>query len=369
MKSKKRILFVIWSFSMGGGAEKILSNILNNIDLNKYEIDVLEYIRFNIKLEEIPKEVRKLRPILDCSLKRNRIKRYVFDKFVIRWPWLFRKIFIKEDYDLEIAFNYLIPNALVHKSKKSFCWVHGDIYDLKNSAFLYKKQYKFFSCTDKIIVISNNTHKSVSELYPEFNAKISRIYNGFDLDLIKEASLEKCETKLNDTSVVFIGRLDEGKQPISALKCIYKLNKEFNFKAHIYILGKGELLGKLEEYVISHDLLEFVHFLGYINNPYPIIKQAKAIISFSKSEGFPTIFVEGLTLGVPFVCTPVGGAEELYSGGKTGIIVSDIDEGVLALKKIFEGSSNLSSSKCMGLANKFSIENQINLIEGMIDDE
>ena len=30
---KKKILFIIWSFTYGGGAEKILANIVNNMNL------------------------------------------------------------------------------------------------------------------------------------------------------------------------------------------------------------------------------------------------------------------------------------------------------------------------------------------------
>ena len=37
---KKKVLFIIWSFSYGGGAEKILANIVNNLDYEKYDIDV-----------------------------------------------------------------------------------------------------------------------------------------------------------------------------------------------------------------------------------------------------------------------------------------------------------------------------------------
>ena len=38
----KRVLIVIPSYSKGGGAEKILSNILNNGDFSEYQIDIVE---------------------------------------------------------------------------------------------------------------------------------------------------------------------------------------------------------------------------------------------------------------------------------------------------------------------------------------
>ena len=49
---KKKVLFIIWSFSYGGGAEKILANIVNNLDYEKYDIDVLEYLHAD-KMEPV----------------------------------------------------------------------------------------------------------------------------------------------------------------------------------------------------------------------------------------------------------------------------------------------------------------------------
>ena len=36
----------MWSFSLGGGAEKILSTIVSNLDSEKYDIDILEMETF-----------------------------------------------------------------------------------------------------------------------------------------------------------------------------------------------------------------------------------------------------------------------------------------------------------------------------------
>ena len=58
---KKKILFIIWSFTYGGGAERVLANIVNNLDKNRYDIDIIEYWHTNINNEEInDQEVNKL---------------------------------------------------------------------------------------------------------------------------------------------------------------------------------------------------------------------------------------------------------------------------------------------------------------------
>ena len=57
---KKRILFIIWSFTYGGGAEKILANIVNNLNRDKYDIEILEFLHSNIGKEEVKGILHKL---------------------------------------------------------------------------------------------------------------------------------------------------------------------------------------------------------------------------------------------------------------------------------------------------------------------
>lgn len=51
----------MWSFSLGGGAEKILSTIVSNLDPEKYDIDILEMEHFDKGYESVPKHVRILK--------------------------------------------------------------------------------------------------------------------------------------------------------------------------------------------------------------------------------------------------------------------------------------------------------------------
>ena len=69
-----------------------------------------------------------------------------------------------------------------------------------------------------------------------------------------------------------------------------------------------------------------VFLLGYMSNPYPIIKQSAAVCLLSESEGFPTVFTEGMALGKPFISSPVGGTRELSDNGNCGIIINSYEE-------------------------------------------
>ena len=52
---KKKVLFVIESLS-GGGAEKVLTTIVKNIDKTKFDITVLTIVKTGIYVEEIEKK-------------------------------------------------------------------------------------------------------------------------------------------------------------------------------------------------------------------------------------------------------------------------------------------------------------------------
>jgi len=59
---------------------------------------------------------------------------------------------------------------------------------------------------------------------------------------------------------------------------------------------------------------EQVEILGFMKNPYPVIKNAKLLILSSEREGLPTVLVEALILGTPVVSTNcISGPSEILT--------------------------------------------------------
>ena len=54
----KRIFFIIYSFSTGGGAESLLTTIVNNLNPEKYEIGIMEIVHYGVKTEPINKNIK-----------------------------------------------------------------------------------------------------------------------------------------------------------------------------------------------------------------------------------------------------------------------------------------------------------------------
>lgn len=120
---KKKILFIIWSFTYGGGAERVLANIVNNLDKNRYDIDIIEYWHTNINNEEINDNVTLLEPIIDAD-NDSILKKILYKILLYVFPYYLRKKYIKNNYDMQISFNYLIPTFLLDKKCKTYAWVH-----------------------------------------------------------------------------------------------------------------------------------------------------------------------------------------------------------------------------------------------------
>ena len=361
---KKRLLFIIWSFSFGGGAEKILSTLIRNIDKEKYEIDVLEFYHTDIKLEEIGESITLLPPVIDMT-RHSRTYSRMMNVLVYLFPSCIRKKY-SSNYDIEIAFNYLIPTFLLNKKNRCFSWVHTDVTDLKRNKFLRYKQRKSWEFVEKIVSISNNTEQSILEIFPEFKNKVYKIYNGYEFEKILTMGNEQTDIVLKANSLLFIGRFEERKDPLACIKLLKYLHNN-KHKHHLYYMGFGKLENKIFDLAKDYNLQDYVHVIAYQKNPYPIIKQCQSIILLSICEGFPTVLVEGLALGKPFISTRVGGAEELVNNGKCGCIVENGEYEMASdfLKKNFDEVEKV----CRQHAQRYSAAEQYIQFEQMIESE
>ena len=100
--------------------------------------------------------------------------------------------------------------------------------------------------------------------------------------------------------------------------------------ARLVIVGDGPLksalLGLAEKLGITEDF----RILGYQSNPAKYMARADVFALSSVVEGFGTVLVEALLLGVPVVATNVGGPSYVLDGGRYGLLVPPQDERAMA---------------------------------------
>ncbi|WP_251231217.1 glycosyltransferase [Adlercreutzia aquisgranensis] len=322
-------MFIIYSFSLGGGAEKVLSYLIGGLEgRGGYEIDLLEVHHEGVSWEQLPEGVGVLKPVFDetATGPLSRLRRGVLRRIGDCSSSLLRMIVRKpKRYDLVVSFNYMMPSLLVKPGELSISWNHGTIECLKDDQRRMRWQRAAYANAAKVVAIADRTAQSIVELYPEVATKLEIVPNGFPVEAIRKASLEDPVVQLSQPAVLFVGRLDENKNPLGALDAFRSI-LSCESGAHLYFVGSGGLEDAVRRQAASHGLEDRVHVLGYVSNPYPLMRQADCILSTSRAEGFQSVFIEGFALGVPFISSPAGAAEELAAVCGGGVVIRDESE-------------------------------------------
>lgn len=367
MVAKKKILFFMWSFSLGGGAEKILSTIVSNLDPEKYDIDILEMEHFDKGYESVPKHVRILKSFQDY--RQARWLRALLWRMRIYFPRLTRRLLVKDDYDVEVSFTIMNPPLLFSKRKevKKISWIHGSIEKFLKDSSKRKSHRRQLDDADTIVGISKKTSHSIKEVYPDYASKLQTVYNGYDFKTILEKSQEKIDIEIEPQSICTIGRIEENKgsdRVVEVIRLLHQKGKNY----HLYFIGTGDMEEELKKRVKEYELEDYVHFLGYQKNPYQYLSQTKVLLSMSKQEGFPGVYVEALSLGLPFVSTDVGGAEELSQEGRFGQIIESNQEAAQAITNYVTSASNFDVNEASQFIQQFTIAKQIEQVEKLLEE-
>lgn len=338
MNKKKKILFIINSL-YGGGAERVLQVLLNNLSESKYDITV-----YSVNQCEIDKKIYKSNfkyyyifssKKTFISKVRNKIRLLLYYHAK---PSLFYKLFIKGIYDVEIAFIEGYATRIVSGSKnkksKKYAWVHVDLINTPWTNIAYCNDFEEQECYkkfDKILCVSNEVKYAHENKYKSNNCQVQ--YNSIDeKEIIYKSNLLNIK-KSSSLQFVTIGRLVEQKGYDRLLKIVLQLKKEGFEEFNIWILGDGKDRVQLEKYIGDHELENYVSLLGYVDNPYPYIKASDAFICSSRSEGFSTVATEAMILNKPIITTNCAGMKELFGGFECGFICDNNIEAFYTLMK------------------------------------
>lgn len=320
----KKILFFIPNLA-GGGAERVLVNLVNNMDSTKFNITVL--VLFDIGSNKM-------------YLNKNITYKYVFKKsfraniylFKLFSPEYLASKFIKEKYD--IAISYLegpttrILSGIKDNDTVKINWIHSTS---SKSEFIktyrnFDEFIKTYTAYDSTVFVSETAQKSFIKNIGITNLNFEVKYNTVESKEILRRSHEIVENSLfrkDKLNLISVGRLIEVKGYVRLLDIVKRLVKE-NYKIHLYILGEGNLENQMKDYIHNHKLGKNVTLLGYKENPYKYVKQADLYVCSSYSEGFSTAVTESLIVGTPILTTRVSGMEEMLGkNNEYGMIVEN----------------------------------------------
>lgn len=348
---KRKVLFLIESLA-GGGAEKVLTTLVQHIDKERFDVTVCA-ISGGGKYEDEVKKYVRYHAILREPQTRNVLKKlfYVLKHHLV-YEWLPLSIvyglFVPHGNEVEVAFVEGFTTKLLshstNREAKKYAWVHIDLYQnhwTKNVFGNRKDEIKAYSQYSRIVGVSDTVVDAFRQEFSEIKVPLATIYNPIDSDSILKSSKEVVDIKRpNSMLMVTVGRLEPQKAYMRLLKIMKKLVGE-DFDVNLWILGDGTEKEALKRYIDENDLNESVSLLGFHANPYKYLRMGNLFVCSSRSEGYSTAVTEALILGLPVITTDCSGMAELLKGGECGMITENGEDA------LFEGLKRLLSDETL----------------------
>jgi len=312
---------------MGGGAEKVLINIMKSYNKEEYNIKLLLVAKRGVYFDLIPSYIeliilnkkRTRQAFFSLIKKVNQIKPDIIfsttnrmNILVLLASYFFRKkieIIIREPS---------LPSAQIKYNNLT-----------KWHIFLIKLLYQK---ANKIIAQTEEMKEEICKYFKIDCYKVEVLINPVDKDTINK--MIKNVTNPFDNkyiNIVAIGRLRNEKGYDVLIKAFKKVVEE-NENYRLYILGEGEERKDLEKLIDNLNLKDKVFLLGFQKNPYVYMKYADALVLSSRWEGLPNVVLEAIYLGTKVICTKVGKTIENIVKQNNGLLVEVDDVEDLAEK-------------------------------------
>ena len=314
------ILFFIESLS-GGGAEKVLRNLVNAMDQTKFCITVQ-----TLYPEDAEKYLAPGIHYKHCYPAKNHINEFRMRAEAA--AGLTYPLRIKGDYDIEVAYLECGSTKIMASSTNAkalkLAWVHCDLAKkADNPAAFAKETAKYYRKYDRVVCVSEDVRRSFQEMYGPV-AETAIVYNCYDdAEILHKAEKQVSEEEAR--TIIAIGRLTAQKG-FDRLLRVHKRLIDEGIRYPLKILGEGEDRKALEAFVEQNGLTDTVALCGFQENPYPMLKNAAFYVCSSRYEGFSTTVIESLILGTPVVTTDCTGMREILGDSEYGLITANDDE-------------------------------------------
>ncbi len=174
-------------------------------------------------------------------------------------------------------------------------------------------------CTDRIIAISEQQRKEISEILGiKERYKFQVIPLGIDLDEITEphGGLRTEYAIAEDELVIgIVGRLCEVKNHALFLEAAARLAKmEQRARFRFVIIGDGHLRQDLQWLAEKSGIADKVIFTGFRRDAASLYSDLDIVALTSLNEGTPLTLIEAMRCGRAIVATEVGGVVDLMGG-------------------------------------------------------
>jgi len=183
--------------------------------------------------------------------------------------------------------------------------------------------------SSNIIVPSEGVKRDLIEHFGASELRTKVIYNGIDLNSVRNSGKETIELKKDCPWILTSCRLSPQKDFLTLLKAFRIVRN--SGRANLLIIGEGpqrkQILSWAKELLLHDDVV----LLGFQGNPFKYVAKSDVFVLSSFVEGFGNVIVEAMALGVPVVSTDCpSGPGEIIEHGKNGFLVPVGDHRTMA---------------------------------------
>jgi glycosyltransferase involved in cell wall biosynthesis len=145
-------------------------------------------------------------------------------------------------------------------------------------------------------------------------------------------------------------------------------------RAHLVLVGEGDLRTGLEEQARTLNVSGKVHFLGLRNDIPDVLGAMDSFVLGSDYEGNPLSVLEAMASGLPVVCTAVGGVPKLLDAGKEGFLVPQGDSHAFAksmntLLKYEAARKSMGAAAASRAARSYGVANMVRAYEEIYEEQ
>lgn len=289
-----------------GGIQKSLVNLLNSLDLDKFQVDL--YLSKPDKFWDVTFPEK-----LNIIYLRHTPRIFSFLPFGLSRRLLKFDFSGRGEYDLAVDFNSYqcscAVGALTVPARHRVMWIHNDVrIKLQNEWkyrvlwFFFKEKFKLY---DGFVPVSSALIEPFKAMSGMTDKPYTVIENVINVAEIREKMLQEPENLALDDkclNLVALGRLCHQKGYDIMLDEFDKACRKRD-DLRLYIIGDGPDYAELLQDTANKGLDDKVFFLGRKSNPYCYMYRMDAFISTSRYEGQPLNIMEAMAVGLPLYCT------------------------------------------------------------------
>jgi glycosyltransferase involved in cell wall biosynthesis len=183
--------------------------------------------------------------------------------------------------------------------------------------------------TDRVICVCRSDYEKAIDVGVADRDRTSIVYNGIEIEKFSRP-VDRTSARqifgIVPTAFVFgnVGRLHEQKGHKYLLQAFAKINN----RAHLVILGDGELRDELVSLADELQISDRVLFLGVRSDVREFLSAIDIFVMPSLWEGQPIALLEALAIGKPCIASAVDGIPEIIIDRVNGYLVkpSEVEE-------------------------------------------